>query len=138
MRLDHIAIVAPDCTRLRCFFVEVAGLEEGTRPPFGVGGHWLYLDGRALLHLIERPEPGQHANADVATRRPPARIDHIALRIDSAVQWNHLLRRLRERKIAYQFSVIPALQQQQLFVSPVPNVTVEFVIETRHLAGTSE
>src|SRR5471030_924980 len=53
MRLDHVTIVASDCAPLRRFFVEIAGMDDGARPAFGVGGHWLYLDGQPALHLIE-------------------------------------------------------------------------------------
>jgi len=54
MRLDHVTIVCPDCAPLLRFFVDVAGMADGPRPAFGVGGHWLYLEGRPVLHLIER------------------------------------------------------------------------------------
>jgi catechol 2,3-dioxygenase-like lactoylglutathione lyase family enzyme len=38
MHLDHATIVTADLDATRRFFVDVVGLEEGTRPPFGVGG----------------------------------------------------------------------------------------------------
>jgi catechol 2,3-dioxygenase-like lactoylglutathione lyase family enzyme len=31
-------------------------MEQGERPPFSVGGSWLYCDGRPVVHLIEVPE----------------------------------------------------------------------------------
>lgn len=132
MRLDHITIVASDCACLRSFFVDVAGLQEGARPAFGVAGHWLYLDQAPVLHLIERRSSG--SGDGLSAHLPPARIDHLALRIDSASEWQKLLRRLRERQLPYQLSGIQALQEQQLFVTPAPEVTVEFVIDARHLA----
>ncbi|OWY27035.1 extradiol dioxygenase [Herbaspirillum robiniae] len=131
MRFDHLTIVAADCACLRSFFVDVAGLEEGARPPFGVAGHWLYLDRRPVLHLIERPDAP--AADGIRPSRPPARIDHMALRIEDAVEWQKLLRRLRDRRIPYQLSGMHAQQEQQLFVTPVPEVTVEFVIEAQRL-----
>jgi extradiol dioxygenase family protein len=135
MRLDHITIVAPDCACLRDFFVEIAGMEEGARPAFAIGGHWLYLHHQPVLHLIERPDVQSTIAPDTELRvsRSPARIDHMALRIDNAVEWQTLLRRLRDRQIPYRLSGIGALQEQQLFVTPMPQVTVEFVIEERHL-----
>jgi extradiol dioxygenase family protein len=132
MQLDHITIVASDCACLRDFFVEVAGMEEGARPAFGVAGHWLYLGRLPVLHLIERPEA--QADVGVANGRPAARIDHMALRIDSAPEWQKLLRRLRERQVPYQLSGAGALQERQLFVTLAPAVTVEFVIAAEHLA----
>lgn len=134
MRLDHVAIVAPDCACLRSFFVDVAGMEEGARPAFGVGGHWLYLDRRPVLHLIESASATTAAEAGIFVSRPPARIDHLALRVENAVEWQALLRRLRDRQIPYRPSGMQASQERQLFVTPLPGVTVEFVIEGRRLA----
>lgn len=140
MQLDHVTIVAPDCAPLRHFFVHVAGMHEGARPAFGVGGHWLYLHGRPVLHLIERPGAAAPA-APLSAALPatgdgmaPARIDHLALRVDSAAQWQALLQRLRQAQIPYQLSDMRALQEQQLFVALGPQVTVEFVIAAQHLA----
>lgn len=129
MRLDHIAIVAPDCACLRDFFVDIAGMEQGARPPFGVGGYWLYLHGQPMIHLIERPPMPGYAHAGL----PSTRIDHLALRIDSAAEWQALLLRLRQQRIPYQLSEMRAQRQQQLFVMPVPDITVEFVIDAGHL-----
>lgn len=132
MQLDHVTIVAPDCTCLRDFFVGIAGMEEGARPAFGVNGYWLYLDRRPVLHLIER---GQAQDDDgVAIGRPVTRIDHLALRIDNALAWRQLLQRLRDHRMPYQLSDMRAQQELQLFVAPVPEVTVEFLIAARHLA----
>lgn len=133
MQLDHITIVAGDCRRLRDFFVEVAGMQDGPRPPFAVAGHWLYLGHKAVLHLIERPSP---AGASVPQGRgSAARIDHLALRVDSAEQWEQLLLRLAERAIAFQVAPPNAGQERQLFVMPAPDVRVEFVIARQHLAS---
>ncbi len=76
MHLDHATIVTPDLDAARRFFVDVAGLTEGARPPFRVDGFWLYADGRPVIHLIEATVPG------VSGRAVP-RIDHVAFRIDS-------------------------------------------------------
>lgn len=135
MRIDHITIVAADCGYLRNFFVDVAGMQEGARPAFGVPGHWLYLGRLPVVHLIERPEAQADAGIAGSTEtRPPARIDHMALRIDSALEWQKLLGRLRERQVPYQLSGMRALQERQLFVTLAPAVTVEFVIAAEHLS----
>lgn len=133
MQLDHITIVAGDCRRLRDFFVEVAGMQDGPRPPFAVAGHWLYLGHKAVLHLIERPSPS--GAPVVQSRESAARIDHLALRVDSAAQWEQLLLRLAERAIAFQVAPPNAGEERQLFVMPAPGVRVEFVIARQHLAG---
>jgi len=132
MQLDHITIVAHDCGRLRDFFVNVAGMQDGPRPPFTVAGHWLYLGHKAVLHLIERASP---AGTFVPQARAPAsRIDHLALRVDSAEHWEQLLLRLAERAITFQVAPPNAGGERQLFVMPAPDVRVEFVIAQQHLA----
>lgn len=131
MHLDHITIVAGDCRFLRQFFVEVAGLTEGARPPFRSGGHWLYLDQRPVLHLIERRSmAAQHG---ISSGPPSTRIDHLALRLNDRLEWQALLQRLHAHRLRYRTETIDALQERQLFVAPTPGVTVEFVIAERHL-----
>ena len=125
MRLDHVTIVCPDCAPLLRFFVDVAGMADGPRPAFGVGGHWLYLEGRPVLHLIERPATRLREGAAAAP--PPARIDHLALRVGDAGEWQALLRRLRDSGMPYQLADARALREQQLFVALTPHVVVEFV-----------
>jgi catechol 2,3-dioxygenase-like lactoylglutathione lyase family enzyme len=52
--LDHVNIVTTDLPAVRDFLVGLLGLEEGFRPPFDFPGHWLYLDGRPVIHLADR------------------------------------------------------------------------------------
>lgn len=120
MQLDHVTIVAPDCDAMKDFFVDVAGMALGPRPPFGVGGYWLYLGGRAVLHLIASGASGVSAV-------PSTRIDHLALRIDDAAEWSALLDRLHRHGTAYQLAEVPLTQELQLFVRLAPGVVVEFV-----------
>jgi len=103
MKLDHVTIVAPDCEPIRHFLVDIAGMKVGPRPPFGIGGYWLYLDGVAVVHLIENGSvlcspPGG---------RPATRIDHLALRVQSAAEWRALLARLHEHAIPFSEADVP-------------------------------
>ncbi|SAK70805.1 VOC family protein [Caballeronia ptereochthonis] len=121
MQLDHVTIVAPDCEAIMRFFVDIAGMRVGPRPPFGVGGYWLHLGSRPAVHLIAA---GAAAPAD----RPNAtRIDHLALRIDDQAEWSALLERLDCRGYAYQLAEVPLARERQLFVRLAPGVVVEFV-----------
>ena len=121
MQLDHVTIVAPDCEAMKQFFVDIAGMTVGLRPPFGVGGYWLYLGGRPVVHLIAAggalPDEG----------RPGARIDHLALRVDDEAQWTALIGRLRQSGTRWQLADVPLTGEQQLFVRLAPGVVVEFV-----------
>ena len=49
--IDHVNIATENLEKTRDFFVDALGLEDGPRPDFGVPGHWLYADGRAIVHL---------------------------------------------------------------------------------------
>ncbi|BBU26661.1 diguanylate cyclase [Burkholderia sp. THE68] len=123
MQLDHVTIVAPDCEAFMRFFVDIAGMRVGPRPPFGVGGYWLYLGARPAVHLIASGVAGSAS----AERPGAARIDHLALRIDDEAQWRALLERLDCRGYAYQLAEVPLARERQLFVRLSAGVVVEFV-----------
>jgi hypothetical protein len=63
----------------------------------------------------------------------PPRIDHIAFRIESAVEWQALLDRLRAADVGYQLAEVPLSAERQLFVALAPGVVVEFVTALRHV-----
>jgi len=131
MRLDHVTIVSSECERLLAFFTGIAGMKDGARPAFGFPGHWLYLDERPVLHLIERA--AEPISIRSASQQAATRIDHLALRIGSADAWRALLQGLRRSGTPYQLSDMRALKEQQLFVQLAPELTVEFVADTRYL-----
>ncbi|RKF29852.1 VOC family protein [Paraburkholderia fungorum] len=128
MQLDHATIVTADLDTARRFFVDVAGLVQGARPPFSVDGYWLYANGRPLIHLIGATVPAQ------AGRAAP-RIDHIAFRLESADEWQALLQRLHAADTPYQLADVPQIGPQQaevqLFVALAPGVVIEFVTAQR-------
>ena len=95
MQLDHATVVTADLETARRFFVDVAGLTEGARPPFSVDGYWLYADGRPVVHLVEATVPSARASLRTAPR-----IDHIAFRLESAAEWQALLGRLSACSVA--------------------------------------
>jgi catechol 2,3-dioxygenase-like lactoylglutathione lyase family enzyme len=126
MNLDHATIVTADLDAAHRFFVDVVGLVDGARPPFGVRGYWLYAAGRPVVHLVDATVPAY------AGRAAP-RIDHIAFRIESAVEWQALLDRLRAADVGYQLAEVPLSAERQLFVALAPGVVVEFVTALRHV-----
>ncbi|MGH8780951.1 VOC family protein [Paraburkholderia sp.] len=126
MHLDHATVVTPDLERARRFFVDVVGLAEGARPPFGIGGYWLYAGGRPVIHLVNATVPGSSAG------RPAPRIDHIAFRIDGLDEWQALLARLDAAQTVYQLAEVPLADELQLFVALAPGVVIEFVTARRH------
>lgn len=127
MQLDHFTLVAPAAgiAALRRFFVDIAGMTDGPRPAFGSAGHWLYLDGRAALHLVAAPS-GAAGVAGVSSATG-TRIDHVALRVDDPGEWRALRERLQSSATPYQEGAIASLRQQQLFVALAPGAAVEFI-----------
>jgi catechol 2,3-dioxygenase-like lactoylglutathione lyase family enzyme len=129
MQLDHATIVTADLETARRFFVDVAGLTEGARPPFSIDGYWLCASGRPVIHLVDATVPAQ------AGRAAP-RIDHIAFRLESADEWQALLQRLHAADMPYQLAEVPQMGPQQaelqLFVALARGVVIEFVTALRH------
>ena len=125
MHLDHVTLVTDDIEAMRRFFVDIAGLHVGPRPPFGVDGYWLYLDGRAVLHLIRSGTPARPG-------RPTPRIDHCAFRVDDSQAWHALIDRLRAASIPFQNAEVPLTGERKIFVALAPAVSVEFVISAAH------
>ena len=121
MKLDHATIVTKDVETMRQFFCEVAGLSDGPRPAFGVDGAWLYADDQPQIHLIE-----DAVSAPAGSISSP-RIDHVALRVDTAEEWTELLERLRQNRVPFQRSQVQSTGELQLFVRLAAGVTIEFV-----------
>lgn len=120
MKLDHATIVSPQLASVRQFFCDIVGLVEGERPPFAFEGHWLYQDGVPVIHLIK-------GNSTEPPVKSSTRLDHIAFRIADNAEWTQLIGRLQDASIVYRATEVPASGERQLFVMPVPGVTIEFV-----------
>ncbi|SIT39536.1 Extradiol dioxygenase [Paraburkholderia piptadeniae] len=130
MHLDHATSVTSDLDATRQFFVDVVGLTEGARPPFGVGGHWLYAGGRPVIHLVDSNLPHHPGRAS-------PRIDHIAFRLDGGDEWQALLARLEAAGVAYRTADVPLSGEVQLFVALAPAVVMEFVTAARNVRRAS-
>jgi catechol 2,3-dioxygenase-like lactoylglutathione lyase family enzyme len=123
MKLDHATVVTPDLEAVRRFFCDIVGLAEGERPPFTFEGYWLYQDGKPIIHLVK-------ARSERPPARSSSRIDHIAFRLDET-EWMALAERLRTNRIDYQQGEVPSTGERQLFVTPAPEVTIEFVTSAK-------
>lgn len=108
MQIDHINIRAsePLLERVKAFYCDVLGLEEGFRPAFASRGYWLYSADRPIVHLSQ----GGQELSD----RAPAHLDHVAFRSAGLAAFTA---RLRDAGIAYRSNYIPELGITQLFFS---------------------
>jgi catechol 2,3-dioxygenase-like lactoylglutathione lyase family enzyme len=55
-RMDHFTIVTNDAQATAKFYGEVLGFTVGRRPAFTFPGVWLWNEGKAILHVIEKLE----------------------------------------------------------------------------------
>ena len=124
--IDHYFVYAKDLEASRKFYEGALGFEVGYRPPFDFAGYWLYLDGKACVHLGTAESSaeveyylGKRSNkAGVDT----GAVDHIAFRGEDFV---HYKARLDQLGIVYRHREVPDLRLQQLFISDPDGVTLE-------------
>ena len=128
--LEHVTIRCGQLRRTRDFYVELMGLTEGERPDFPFRGHWLYLDGIPVIHLVEAsdsagawgreeaPPPTAQAGTDAGT----GAFDHVAFRGDD---FEAVRTRLRDAGVTFKERVVPGGRLKQLFVPDPEGVLVE-------------
>ena len=127
MKLDHFTIRTPDLEGTRDFFTDVIGLAVGDRPPFPFPGHWLYGDGRAIVHLVG-VEPGRsyvpgHGGGDAPGANTGA-VDHLAFRGDDHAA---TLARLANSGRDYSERTVPGRGDRQIFIHGPHGLVVELV-----------
>jgi len=106
MKIDHINIAAPMelLTRVRDFYRDVLGLEDGPRPEFDFRGFWLYGEGKPIVHLME----SETAPGDAGS----GAIDHIAFQVEDLLSY---VERLESRDITYTVNYIHDFDITQVF-----------------------
>lgn len=127
MRLDHFTIRTTDLDATRDFFTDVIGLTVGDRPPFPFPGHWLYGDGRAIVHLVG-VEPSRsyvrgHGGSDDVGADTGA-VDHLAF---CGEDYTNTLARLTGHGCDYSERTVPGRGSRQIFVRGPHGLIVELV-----------
>ncbi len=126
--LDHCSIRTAKLDQTRDFYVDVLGMADGERPDFPFPGNWLYVDGRAVLHLfgVDPDDPSgleEYLGAiDVAELDGSGAVDHIAFRADHP---GELIGRLDRLAIAYRERKVPDMDLFQVFLEDPNGVTIE-------------
>ena len=126
-RLDHFTLRTARLEDTKNFFVIMAGLRVGPRPPFLFPGYWLYKDDVALLRLAapsgdEALEQylGGRSNVPFGS----GAVDHIAFRCTGLSTFMQLL---RYHKVAHRLRTVPELGEHQVFVTDPNSVIIEFI-----------
>lgn len=124
--LDHFLVYASDLEVTKNFYVDTLGLELGVRPPFEFPGYWLYLEGRAVVHLagddgtdnfekyLDKPQ--------VLPDGGTGALDHIAFRCG---EFDDFRTKLDNLDVPYKHRVVPEFDLQQLFVNDPDGLTIE-------------
>ena len=114
MKLDHINVRTDDLSAVRQAFTDLLGLTEGARPPFPNPGHWLYGEGRPIVHL---------SGADTAAAaQSTGALDHIAFLDDD---FDGLIGRLSRAGIGYEEHTVPGSGVRQVFFHIAHGIRIE-------------
>ena len=112
--LDHATIICADLSQSVSFFETVLGLRVGWRPAFDFPGAWLYLQDRAVVHLVGGRE---------LTPGPTGAFEHVAFAATDLSGWRDRLARLDVQYV--EGDAVPGLNQHQLFLHDPNGVKVE-------------
>ena len=113
--LDHFTILTNRLAETVDFFVDVLGLENRPedRPAFQVQGAWLWLEDRALVHLIEIDADKGSANGS---------FDHVAFRTEN---FDALVDKLSSMGVEHSVADQPQTRLRQLFFDDPNGVKLE-------------
>jgi catechol 2,3-dioxygenase-like lactoylglutathione lyase family enzyme len=117
--LAHINLSAPQdmIERLRLFYRDVIGLDDGPRPAFRSRGYWLYGGERDLVHLTIEPESS-------AAAEPAATgwFNHVAFAL---TDFEAARRRLDAARVDYEIDGVPGGGEMQIFLRDPAGIGVE-------------
>jgi catechol 2,3-dioxygenase-like lactoylglutathione lyase family enzyme len=123
LALEHVTIRCAQRQRTRDFYADVIGLAEGARPDFPFRGHWLYLGGVPVIHLVEAADKGSAWGGEPgAAGRDTGPFDHVAFQGDD---FDAMKARLTQAGMAFRERVVPGGALKQLFVRDPEGVLVE-------------
>lgn len=93
---DHVNVRTGQLDAMIRWYGEIMELHPGPRPPFAVGGAWLYLGDQPYVHLVDIP--GQAAAIQDNT------LEHFAFRATGMAEF---LARLDGARIPYSIDEVP-------------------------------
>lgn len=123
--LEHVTIRCAQLQRTRDFYVDLMGLTDGERPNFPFRGHWLYLGGIPVVHLVEATDTAGAWGRDIVIPNPEegtGSFDHVAFRGDD---FEVMRDRVKAAGMTFKERVVPGRPLKQLFVLDPEGVLVE-------------
>lgn len=125
VRLDHATINTADLTASVAFYGHYLGLKPGWRPPFNMGGAWLYPEDGSypILHLIAREKSAARGG----------NFDHVAFRGKDLKAY---LAKVKSSGDSYTVSPVPGTKLVQVQHYDPNQVLVEVNFEDEPLDPT--
>ncbi len=125
--LNHVTLRPHDLEATRDFYVDIVGLKEGERPPFGFPGYWLYVGEMPVIHLVGKGNTtddfaGYEGPTDTAAGS--GAIDHVAFQYD-AEDYDKTLAAIERLGFQSHSQTVPDLGLRQLFIKDPDEVMVE-------------
>ena len=117
--LDHVNVRTSNLQEMIAWYGTVMDMHPGDRPPFNMGGAWIYASGKPVLHLVEV--------ADEPKSVEP-KIEHYALGASGMAEF---LDRLKVNDVPYSIDTVPEFPIVQVnFRDPDGNhIHVDFSAE---------
>lgn len=125
--LNHVTIRPHDLEATREFYVEIVGLKEGARPPFGFPGYWLYVDDAPVIHLVGSGNPTDDFVGYAESGRSETgsgAVDHVAFGYD-AEDYDKTCAAIEALGFDCMRQTVPDLGLRQLFIKDPDDVLVE-------------
>jgi len=123
--IDHFTLsVRPhELGGLKDFYTKVMGLEEGKRPDFKFPGHWLYMDGRPVVHLAANlPDEVEVPDGVMAT----GKFNHVSFRCRDV---EGTKRKFTELGIPFRETPVPGFPLYQIFLHDPAGLMIELTFE---------
>ena len=135
LRIDHFTFqVAPEeLDSLLDFYSRVIGLEPGPRPAFAFPGHWLYAEGRPIVHLAGNAPPRASPTAGAVST---GKLNHISLRTKGL---QIARERLAAHGIEWKEAPVPGFPLHQIFFIDPVGLKIELTFDAAEVerAGPS-
>jgi len=131
--LEHVTIRCTQLARTRDFYCHLIGLSDGERPAFPFRGHWLYLGGVPVVHLVEAAGGGAAWGRGDELPDPDAQsagtgaFDHVAFHGED---FDAMRTKLAAANVEFRERVVPGGRLKQLFVPDPEGVLVEINFRT--------
>ena len=126
--MDHLSIRTTKIEETREFYETAMGMTVGNRPPLPFPGYWMYLEDKAVIHIvgIDQDDPSglidYLGDVDLDDLNGGGAVDHLAFRASNP---EGLIARLKTLDVPYRERKVPELNLFQLFLEDPNNITLE-------------